>query len=83
MSYQFISKNKHVVQYVEDMAEWIEQNSPCTSREVFKLFVRNREKVQSIFNPYPETIFHDDPAKWAELFANTWGVIEEVELEFA
>lgn len=80
--FDFVSSNQHITEYVEEMANWVEQNSDCTQEEVFHLFYQHHEKIQNLFNPYPETIFHDEPAKWAELLAINWGVINEPELEF-
>lgn len=64
------------------MANWIEENSSLSAEEIKELFLQDQERIVSIFEPYPETIFHDDPAKWAEMLAISWELIEEPELEF-
>lgn len=68
--------------YIDEMAKWMEENSDCSSEEIYSLFVQEHEKIQSLFEPYPEIVFHEDPAKWAELLASSWGIIEESELVF-
>lgn len=80
--YHFISSEPQISEYVGAMAKWIQENSNYSYEEVLTLFEKEQEKVKNLFKPYPETIFHDDPAKWAELFATNWGIIEERELEF-
>lgn len=81
--YHFISRNPNISAYVGAMAEWIENNSEYSYDQVFELFAKNSAQIENLFQPYPETIFHDDPAKWAELLATNWGLIQEKELEFA
>lgn len=80
--YHFISRNPNVSEYVRAMAEWIVENSDYSYDQVFELFAKNSTQIENLFEPYPETIFHDDPAKWAELLATNWGLIQEKELEF-
>ena len=48
----------------------------------YNMFKFDALDIKQLFEPYPETIFHDDPAKWAELIAVKWDIIEEKELEF-
>lgn len=50
--------------------------------DISNLFKRHRKQIENLFEPYPETAFHDDPAKWAELLVINWGLIEKQELEF-
>jgi uncharacterized protein Yka (UPF0111/DUF47 family) len=80
--FQYISSNEHIVNYVEKMAIWMEENSSVSPKVIEQLFKKYQKEVRELFNPYPETIFHDDPAKWAELLAINWGLIEEPELVF-
>lgn len=80
--YHFMTKDPAIREYVHDMANWITENSEYTYDQVLKMFTRNREQIEDLFKPYAETIFHDEPAKWAELLAISWGLIEEEELEF-
>ncbi|EWG08408.1 hypothetical protein [Cytobacillus firmus] len=81
--YHFISRNPNISEYVGSMARWIQDNSDYSYDQVLELFTLRREQIENLFEPYPETIFHDDPAKWAELLATNWGIIQEKELEFA
>lgn len=81
--YHFISRDPHISEYVNAMASWIEENSDYSYSQVLQLFNKRKEQIEDLFSPYPETIFHDDPAKWAELLAANWGLVKERELEFA
>lgn len=80
--YHFIEDQK-ITEYVEAMVDWIQVNSGESYDTISEYFSRNEKQIENLFVPYPETIFHDDPAKWAELLATNWGLIEERELEFA
>lgn len=80
--YQFISKDPDVVEYVGDMVFWIKENSECSLEQIETFMEQDKTKIQELFEPYPETIFHDSPAKWAELLASSWGIIKKRELEF-
>lgn len=82
MTYLFISKDPKIAMYIEEMAKWMESHSDCPPKKIHSLFVQEHEKIQSLFEPYPEIVFHEDPAKWAELLASSWGIIEEPELMF-
>jgi len=81
--YLITIKNPDITEYVEAMTSWIRDNSQSSPEVISELFTRNHEQIDNLFKPYPETIFHDDPAKWAELLATNWGLIQEQELEFA
>lgn len=80
--YHFISRDERIVDYVEAMATWMEQNSDASSEEVYRLFYQNQGRIRDHLHEYSLTIFHDEPAKWAEILATTWELIEEPELEF-
>lgn len=81
LSYQF-SNNKNIQQYIEDMATWIVNNSSCSIQEVEDLFISHKDKIENIFSPHPETAFHYDPSKFAEMLAIHWSLISEPEFEF-
>lgn len=76
-----ITDNPEVAEYQQDMVSWIEENSQYSRSQIEELFTEHETQLNKIFYPDPETIFHDDPAKWAELLAINWGIMEE-ELEF-
>ena len=80
--YQFISGNEQIQNYVHEMGKWMEDNTKYTYEEIYNMFKFDALDIKQLFEPYPETIFHDDPAKWAELIAVKWDIIEEKELEF-
>lgn len=82
IKYHFISRDPHIDEYIAKMATWIVENSSYSYEQTYKMFRESQLKINELFEPYPETIFHDDPAKWAELLAINWGIIEERELEF-
>lgn len=80
MEKYFNFSNPQIIEYIEAMAKWIEENSDYSYKEILEIL--SREKIENLFEPYPEIIFHNDPEKWAELFATSLGIIEEKELEF-
>lgn len=80
--YSFISKNNSVVEFVEEMAAWIEFATLLSNKEVKQLFLQDKTRVLAIFAPYPETILSSDPSYWAEILAVNWGVLAERPLEF-
>ncbi len=40
----------------------------------------NMSLLHELFDEEPEILFHDDPAKWAELLALRWGWVSRDEL---
>lgn len=82
-SHILVEKNPYIEEYVTAMSNWIKENSQTPPEIISELFAQNHAQIEDLFKPYPETIFHDDPSKWAELLAINWGVIQERELEFA
>lgn len=82
MTYHFISDDPEIVMYVEKMAKWIEMRSGQSPQYIQSLFIEKQDKIKGLFESYPETIFHEDPEKWAELLATNWGLIKKQELVF-
>lgn len=74
-------EDKRIEEYINKMSKWIQANLNKSEEEVNLLFQNDQNAIIELFDPYPETIFHDDPAKWAELFAIRWGLLKEVEME--
>lgn len=81
VSHFIISRNTEITEYVEAMARWIQENSCYSYDEILDLFESKRNEIENLVNN-SDIIYHDDPAKWGELLAIKWGLIEEPKLEF-
>ncbi|WP_078395869.1 hypothetical protein [Shouchella patagoniensis] len=81
IQFQF-SNNHEIENYIGQMIEWLSRDLDLSHEDVLHFFEEHKSQVTGLFSPYPETIFHDDPAKWAEILATSWGLIQEREIEF-
>ena len=68
--------------YKQEMINWIVSHTDKTLEEVTEAFEREKDRINQLFVPYPETVMREDAGKWAELFAVSVGLMEEEELEF-
>lgn len=69
LKYQLISKDASITEYIEEMAQWIYKHSGYSQEDVSELFYKHRQDLNELFESSLESIFHDDPAKWAEMLA--------------
>ena len=71
-----------IKEYKQDMIAWIVEHTDKTLEEVTKAFEKEKNRINQLFLPYPETVMSEDVGKWAELFAVSIGFMEEEEYEF-
>lgn len=77
-----VNNDPHVVNYLNAMEDWMVSNSLFSREYIQSLFIENQHRIKNLFTSYSHVIFHDEPEKWVELLAESWGVIDEIKLEF-
>jgi hypothetical protein len=79
-----IYPDKNVAEYIEEMSKWIVNNldGRCSKDEIDNLFLKHKDLIRELFEPYPEIITGEDVGKWAELLAIRWGILDKTEIEF-
>lgn len=73
---------RDIDEYKQEMIEWIVSHTDKTYKEIQIMFDNDKQRLDLLFEPYPETVMHCDPVKWAEMLSVLWKLIEEPELEF-
>lgn len=74
---------KDIDDYKQLMIEWIVEHTDKKYEEIKKMFDEDKDKMdKALFDEYPEVTFHYDPAKFAELWAVSMGIMEEPPIEF-
>ncbi|MBP3037927.1 hypothetical protein J9303_00185 [Bacillaceae bacterium Marseille-Q3522] len=81
LQHQF-SENEYIQIYIEQMAEWIVENTDISIIEIETMMTKHKSEVMEVFNPFPETIFHFDPSKFAEMLAINWNLIKKPLIQF-
>jgi hypothetical protein len=75
------SKLKERIEYINQMKIWIMENTAANQEKINQLF--NDGKC-SLINFVDESVLYSDvsPAKYAEIFAVNWGLLDKPEIHF-
>ena len=68
--------------YLDNMYHWFEKEFSMPRMEFNQRLHQDTSVVIRMFSEEPEIVYHDDPAKWAEILAVRWKLKPSRHIEF-
>lgn len=75
-------KDPRVIEYINLMARSLSHEYHKSLGETYAKLSEYNATLRQVFDEDPEIVLHDDPAKWAEIFAVRFGWAEKRKIEF-